>query len=91
MKKLKEYDLIATVDGNFAFTEFGVTRDPMYASLKIMELLSRNDVKLSELSGKIKSFYYRRIKIDCSQALKGKMMRKFLKTLRVKKHLLLMG
>ena len=84
-EKLKEYDLIATVDGNFAFTEFGVTRDPMYASLKIMELLSHHDVKLSELSGKIKSFYYRRIKIDCTQALKGKMMRKFFEDSKGKK------
>jgi len=84
-KKLKEYDLIATVDGNFAFTEFGVTRDPMYASLKIMELLSHHDVKLSELSGKIKSFYYRRMKIDCTQALKGKMMRKFFEDSKGKK------
>jgi len=84
-KKLKKYDLIATVDGNFAFTEFGVTRDPMYASLKIMELLSHHDVKLSELSGKIKSFYYHRIKIDCTQALKGKMMRKFFEDSKGKK------
>ncbi|MBN2896316.1 MAG: NTP transferase domain-containing protein [Campylobacterales bacterium] len=76
--KLKEYTLIATVDGNFAFTEFGVTRDAMYASLKIMELTSCHNVKLSELAKKIESFYYQSLQLSCKQALKGKMMRKFL-------------
>ncbi|MFK5881180.1 MAG: sugar phosphate nucleotidyltransferase [Sulfurospirillum sp.] len=77
-KKLKEYDLVATMDGNFAFTEFGVTRDAMYASLKIMEMLSCHDIKLSNLAKKIDDFYYSSKKIECTQALKGKMMRKFL-------------
>jgi mannose-1-phosphate guanylyltransferase/phosphomannomutase len=84
-KKLQEYALIATVDGNFAFTEFGVTRDAMYASLKIMELVSCHGVKLSELSKGIEEFDYRSIKIECSQALKGKMMRKFLEDAKGKK------
>jgi len=85
IKKLKEYALIATVDGNFAFTEFGVTRDAMYASLKIMELVSCHGVKLSELSKGIEEFDYRTIKIECTQALKGKMMRKFLEDSKGKK------
>ncbi len=76
--KLKEFALIATVDGNFAFTEFGVTRDAMYASLKIMELTSCHDVKLSAIAKSIEAFYYHSQRIECSQALKGKMMRKFL-------------
>ena len=77
-EKLREYVLIATVDGNFAFTEFGVTRDAMYASLKIMELVSCHGVKLSELSKGIEAFDYRLEQVECTQALKGKMMRKFL-------------
>ncbi len=85
IKKLKEYALIATVDGNFAFTEFGVTRDAMYASLKIMELVSCHGVKLSELSKDIEKFDYRTLKIECTQALKGKMMRKFLEDAKGKK------
>ncbi len=84
-KKLKEYALIATVDGNFAFTEFGVTRDAMYASLKIMELVSCHGVKLSDLSKGIEAFDYRTIQIECTQALKGKMMRKFLEDAKGKK------
>ncbi len=84
-QQLQEYDLIATMDGNFAFTEFGVTRDAMYASLKIMEMLSCHSVKLSTLADKIDDFYYSSKKIECSQALKGKMMRKFLEDSKGKK------
>ncbi len=84
-KKLKEYSLIATVDGNYTFTEFGATRDAMYASLKIMEYVTCNSVRLSDISKNIESFYYRMIKVECSQALKGRMMRKFLEIAKTKK------
>jgi mannose-1-phosphate guanylyltransferase/phosphomannomutase len=83
--QLKQYDLIATVDGNFAFTEFAYHRDAMYAGLKIMELLSCHNIKLSELTKGIENFYYQTFKINCSQALKGKMMRKFLENAKDKK------
>ena len=78
-QKLKEYDLIATVDGNFAFSEFEYTRDAIYATMKIIEFLSCHNIKLSELIKDFDEFYYKDFKIECSQALKGKMMRKFLK------------
>ena len=84
--KLKEYDLIATIDGNFAFTDFTLHRDAMYATLKILELLIKHDVKLSELGAKVHPFYYRHVKIDCPQAKKGKMMRKFIELAKGKKH-----
>lgn len=83
--KLREYSLIATVDGNYTFSEFGVTRDAMYASLKIMELVTCNGVLLSDIAKSIEKFDYRIVKIDCTQALKGKMMRKFLETAKNKK------
>jgi len=83
--QLMQYDLVATVDGNFSFSEFGYTRDAIYSSLKIMELLSCHNVKLSELASSIDDFYYKTFKIECSQALKGKMMRKFLETAKGKK------
>ncbi len=85
-KKLQEYDLIATTDGNFAFSDFTLHRDAMYATLKILEMLIRHDVKLSELGAKIHPFYYRTEKLPCPQALKGKMMRKFIEIAKEKKH-----
>lgn len=84
-KELMEYDLIATVDGNFSFTEFSYTRDAIYASLKIMELISCHKVKLSKLAASIEEFYYKTFKVDCAQSLKGKMMRKFLEDSKDKK------
>jgi mannose-1-phosphate guanylyltransferase/phosphomannomutase len=83
--KLKEYALIATIDGNFAFSEFSVTRDAMYAGLKIMELISCHNVKLSEVVKDVEAFDYRQVKVDCAQRLKGKMMRKFLEDAKDKK------
>lgn len=84
-KDLMKYDLIATVDGNFAFTEFSYTRDAVYSTLKIMELISCHKVKLSALRASIEEFYYKTFKIDCAQSLKGKMMRKFLEDAKGKK------
>ncbi len=84
-EKLKKYDLLATVDGNFTFTEFSYTRDAIYGSLKIMELLSTYKVKLSQLVEALETFYYKEFKVDCPQKLKGRMMRKFLEYSKGKK------
>lgn len=84
-KELQTYDLIATIDGNFSFTEFGYVRDAMYASIKITELLSCHQVKLSELVKDIDDFYYKNFKINCVQGYKGKMMRSFFEYAKGKK------
>jgi mannose-1-phosphate guanylyltransferase/phosphomannomutase len=81
-----QFDLLATVDGNFAFTEFAYHRDAIYATLKIMELLSRHKIALSQIEKEIKSFFYERCKIPCPQSKKGKMMRKFLEFAKGKRH-----
>jgi len=83
--ELRKYDLIATIDGNFAFTEFSLYRDSMYATIKILELIIKHDIKLSELVANVDSFYYNQTTIECSQALKGKMMRMFLEDAKDKK------
>ena len=85
-QKLREYDLIATIDGNFAFTDFTLHRDAMYATLKILELMIKHDVKLSELGAKIHPFYFKTLKIDCPQAKKGTMMRKFIEIAKGKRN-----
>ena len=85
-EKMREYDLLATVDGNFAFTEFQLHRDAMYTALKILELLIRHEIRLSEISDKIANFCYITERVDCPQSLKGKMMRKFLEYAKDKKH-----
>lgn len=77
-EELRKYDLVATGEGNFTFTEFATHRDSMYASLKITQMLLKHGVKLSELVESIPYFYYRSFRAECSQELKGKMMRMFL-------------
>jgi mannose-1-phosphate guanylyltransferase/phosphomannomutase len=90
-EKLKEYDLVATLEGSFAFTEFSLHRDSTYATLKIMEMLIKQDIKLSKVIEEVKPFYYKRVKVECNQALKGKMMRKFLEDAKGKKSSMIDG
>jgi len=77
-EQMKEYDLIATGEGNFTFTEFATHRDSMYATLKILEMMLSLDVKLSDLVASMPDFYYASTEIACTQSLKGRMMRMFL-------------
>jgi len=77
-EQMKKYDLVATGEGNFAFTEFSTHRDSMYATLKILEMIVNQKVKLSELIDSLPSFFYDTFQVACTQALKGKMMRMFL-------------
>jgi mannose-1-phosphate guanylyltransferase/phosphomannomutase len=76
--EMKKYDLVATGEGNFTFTEFATHRDSMYATLKILQMMLKHKVKLSELIDALPSFYYHTSQAKCTQALKGKMMRMFL-------------
>ena len=77
-EQMKQYDLVATGEGNFAFTEFATTRDSMFASLKILEMMLHHNITLSEMIESLPNFYYKTTKVECTQALKGKMMRMFL-------------
>jgi len=83
--KMKEYDLIATGEGNFTFTEFATHRDSMFSTLKILEMMLSLGVTLSEVIESMPSFYYNATEIACAQALKGKMMRMFLEDSKDKK------
>ncbi|MDD3059747.1 MAG: sugar phosphate nucleotidyltransferase [Sulfurimonas sp.] len=78
INQMKKYDLVATGEGNFAFTEFATYRDSMYATLKILEMLLRYDIKLSTIIASLPHFHYATTQIKCTQAMKGKMMRMFL-------------
>lgn len=89
--EIKKYDLVATGEGHFTFTEFLTHHDSMYATLRILEMLVNHNVKLSNLIARIPHFFYNTYQIDCAQALKGKMMRKFLEDSKGKKSSILDG
>jgi mannose-1-phosphate guanylyltransferase/phosphomannomutase len=75
---LREYDLIATTDGHFAFSEFGLNRDAIFSSFKILELLQKSGKSLSKIIAHIPYFAYKGENVPCPSEFKGKMMRKFL-------------
>ncbi len=83
--KIREYDLIATGEGNFTFTEFATHRDSMFAALKILEMVFSLNVTLSKMIESMPHFYYKSTEISCIQSLKGKMMRMFLEDAKDKK------
>jgi mannose-1-phosphate guanylyltransferase/phosphomannomutase len=75
---LKEYYLIANTDGNFAFSDFGLQFDSVFACIKILELLAITGADFSSLTSEISDFYYKEEMVDCPADKKGKMMRKFM-------------
>ncbi|MEA3314240.1 MAG: sugar phosphate nucleotidyltransferase [Campylobacterota bacterium] len=75
---LKEYALIASTDGHFAFNEFGLNSDSIYASFKILELINKANLKISEILKQIPNFVFKGENVPCPSQYKGKMMRKFL-------------
>ncbi|HEX5711480.1 MAG TPA: sugar phosphate nucleotidyltransferase [Sulfuricurvum sp.] len=83
--QMKKYDLIATGEGNFTFTEFATHRDSMYATLKILEMVVNHNIKLSAIISGLPNFFHHTYHIPCTQALKGKMMRRFLEESKGKK------
>jgi mannose-1-phosphate guanylyltransferase/phosphomannomutase len=75
---LKEYALVATTDGHFAFSDFGLNSDAIYASFKILELIQKSKLKISEVIKKLPNFVFRGENVSCPSEYKGKMMRMFL-------------
>lgn len=75
---LQRYDFIATTSGNYVCSEFGFHFDSLFASMKLIEMLSRESKFISEIAMSFEPFYYFETKIACENRLKGKMMRKLL-------------
>ncbi|MCK9337113.1 MAG: sugar phosphate nucleotidyltransferase [Arcobacteraceae bacterium] len=84
-KQLREYDLIANTDGNFAFSEFSLNTDAVFSSFKFLEFLIHHQTNLSKVVKSIPDFVYRGENIACPSAYKGKMMRMFLEDSKDKK------
>ena len=76
--ELARYDFIGTTEGSYAFTDFSLHFDSLFASMKLIEMLSRQEKRIGELASTFAPFYYHETKVECPSNLKGKMMRKFL-------------
>ncbi len=77
-KDLQTFDLIANTDGNFAFTKFGLNKDAVFSSFKILEIIQKSGKKLSKTIAKLPKFVFKGENVACPSEFKGKMMRKFL-------------
>lgn len=76
--ELRQYDFIATTTGNYVFSQFSFHFDSLFASMKLIEMLSRESKFISDIAMSFEPFYYFETKIACENRLKGKMMRKLL-------------
>ncbi|MGM0624216.1 MAG: mannose-1-phosphate guanyltransferase, partial [Campylobacterota bacterium] len=89
--ELKEYDLIATTDGHFSFTDFGLNHDALFANLKLLELLLKVEKPLSHWQKELPEFCFKGENIPCPSSKKGFVMRKFLELAKDKDHSLADG
>jgi phosphomannomutase/phosphoglucomutase len=61
--------------GGFVFPEFQKGFDGVFASAKIIDILTREDVKLSNLYSDMPNLYMSRQAVPCSLELRGRIMR----------------
>lgn len=76
--ELGRYDFIGTTEGSYAFTGFALHFDSLFASIKLIEMLSHQKRHLAEMTMSFEPFFYLETRVPCTNGLKGKMMRKFL-------------
>jgi len=61
--------------GGFIFTDFGFACDAMFSTIKMLEMLAKTGVKLSEIASTIPKFKWVEKKVQCPWHAKGKVMR----------------
>ncbi|RKZ32334.1 nucleotidyltransferase [bacterium] len=61
--------------GGFIFTNFGFACDAMFAAMKVLEMMARTDMKISELASDIPTYHRIEHKVDCPWHAKGTVMR----------------
>ncbi len=77
-KGMQAFDLIADVNDQYIFTKFGLHSDAIFASVKILEMMAKQQIKLTTVLKRVESrHYYERHTIACPESAKGKMMRRF--------------
>lgn len=73
---IEDFYMLADTDGSFTFTEFSYSPDALYASLKIMEMLTKLKVKVSEIYDSLPEYYFLHEVVSCSSEKKGTVLRK---------------
>jgi mannose-1-phosphate guanylyltransferase/phosphomannomutase len=76
-KTFLENDLVATVNGEFAFTKFQPHWDAMYAVAMILEMMAHIGGPVSAIFDSLPETYYHSRTTVCPSEIKGKLMRNF--------------
>jgi mannose-1-phosphate guanylyltransferase/phosphomannomutase len=73
---LRNFYFVGGLNNNYMFTDNGTNTDAMFASAKILEMLAKVNISLSEVMKLIPSYYFVHNVINCPLELKGFLMRK---------------
>jgi len=77
--------------GGFIFTDFMFAFDGIYSMVKILELMSRNNIHLGQLNESVPNYHLEKVNIPCSWENKGKVMRRLMEYTENKKRQLIDG
>lgn len=73
---IRGFDLVAGLDSEFVFPEHGLGPDGMFLAVKILAMLQKAQVKMSEIVADIPAYFYTYNAINCPTDKKGFLMRK---------------
>jgi len=65
-----------SLSDTYTFTENGTQADAMYSSVKLLEMLAKADLGLSDVMKQIPDYFFRHTVINCPLEMKGYLMRK---------------
>ncbi len=74
---LREYYFFGNIEGNYVFTDLSFSPDGMFSIVKLLEMLAKAKMSLSQVLQVFPDYCFRHVIIGCPSSLKGKMMRKF--------------
>ena len=70
-----DIDLMGETQGGFIFPVFQPAFDAMFATAKLLEVISRSKVKLSEIAAEVPKVYMVCKEVSCSPEMKGTVLR----------------
>ncbi|MDI6786584.1 MAG: mannose-1-phosphate guanyltransferase [bacterium] len=78
MMEEKDIVMVGNGTGGFIFPQFQPTFDAMYTAVKVLELMAKSGLKLSELVNNIPPFFIAYEKVPCPWEKKGEIMREMI-------------
>ncbi|MGE4317560.1 MAG: sugar phosphate nucleotidyltransferase [Deferribacterales bacterium] len=73
---LRNFYFTGDLNRNFTFMKNGTHADAMFSSLKMLEMMAKQNVKVSEVLKTLPEYHYSHTVINCPLELKGYLMRK---------------